>query len=85
MKVPVVLRGGGHQIPLERRIIWHLNKSRENGEIPVTDVYALGMIVYEMLTGTLPFHGDNALSVMNQHLTAIPASPRKFQPSIPPV
>jgi eukaryotic-like serine/threonine-protein kinase len=49
-----------------------------------TDVYALGMIVYEMLTGTLPFHGDNALSVMNQHLTAIPTSPRKFQPSIPP-
>ncbi|MGD0080281.1 MAG: serine/threonine-protein kinase [Methanoregula sp.] len=49
-----------------------------------TDVYALGMIVYEMFTGTLPFHGDNALSVMNQHLTAIPASPRMFQPSIPP-
>ena len=48
-----------------------------------TDVYALGMIVYEMLTGTLPFHGDNALSVMNQHLTAIPASPLKFQPLIP--
>jgi len=49
-----------------------------------TDVYALGMIVYEMLTGTLPFHGDNALSVMNQHLTAIPAPPRTLQPSIPP-
>jgi serine/threonine-protein kinase len=49
-----------------------------------TDVYALGMIVYEMLTGTLPFQGDNALSVMNQHLTATPASPRKLQPSIPP-
>ena len=48
-----------------------------------TDVYALGMIVYEMLTGTLPFDGDNALSVMNQHLTAIPLSPRKLQPSIP--
>jgi serine/threonine-protein kinase len=49
-----------------------------------TDVYALGMIVYEMLTGTLPFGGDNALSVMNQHLTAIPAPPRTLQPSIPP-
>jgi serine/threonine-protein kinase len=48
-----------------------------------TDVYALGMIVYEMLTGTLPFQGDNALSVMNQHLTATPVSPRKLQPSIP--
>jgi serine/threonine-protein kinase len=49
-----------------------------------TDMYALGMIVYEMLTGTLPFQGDNALAVMNQHLTAIPAPPRTLQPSIPP-
>ena len=48
-----------------------------------TDVYALGMIVYEMLTGTLPFQGDNALSVMNQHLTASPAPLRKINPSIP--
>jgi serine/threonine-protein kinase len=48
-----------------------------------TDVYALGMIVYEMLTGTLPFEGDNALAVMNQHLTGVPVSPRKIQPLIP--
>lgn len=49
-----------------------------------TDVYALGIILYELLTGTVPFRGDNALSVMNQHLTATPTPPRKLRPSIPP-
>lgn len=49
-----------------------------------TDVYALGMILYELLTGTVPFQGDNALSVMNQHLTATPESPRSIRLSIPP-
>jgi len=48
-----------------------------------TDVYAMGIILYEMLTGTVPFRGDNPLAVMNQHLTASPMPPRKILPSIP--
>jgi serine/threonine-protein kinase len=48
-----------------------------------TDLYALGIIFYEMLTGTVPFRGDNALSVMNQHLTALPPPPRQSNPAIP--
>jgi len=49
-----------------------------------TDVYAMGIILYEMLTGSVPYRGDNALSVMNQHLTGTPTPPRKLRPSIPP-
>jgi serine/threonine-protein kinase len=41
-----------------------------------TDLYALGIL--------LPFHGDNALAVMHQHLTATPPLPRQSNPEIPP-
>ncbi|MFN8474884.1 MAG: serine/threonine-protein kinase [Anaerolineae bacterium] len=37
-----------------------------------TDIYALGAIYYELLTGEPPFTGDNALAIMNQHLNATP-------------
>jgi len=48
-----------------------------------TDLYALGIMLYEMLTGSVPFHGDNALSIMHQHLTVTPPLPRQSDPSIP--
>jgi serine/threonine-protein kinase len=49
-----------------------------------SDLYALGNMFYEMLTGTVPFSGDNAMAIMNQHLTAAPALPSKSNPAIPP-
>jgi serine/threonine-protein kinase len=37
-----------------------------------SDVYSVGVLLYELLTGAPPFRGDNALAVMMQHLQALP-------------
>jgi len=49
-----------------------------------SDLYALGNMFYEMLTGAVPYSGDNAMAIMNQHLKAAPALPSKSNPAIPP-
>ncbi|HEY4002336.1 MAG TPA: serine/threonine-protein kinase [Candidatus Xenobia bacterium] len=48
-----------------------------------TDVYALGMILYECLAGRLPYQGDNAMAIMNQHVTVSPPPPSRFVSAAP--
>ena len=49
-----------------------------------TDLYSLGVILYEMLTGKVPWSGDSAQQVMHAKLEEDPTPPRALRPEIPP-
>ena len=48
-----------------------------------SDIYSLGVILFEMVTGRLPFEGDTALSIAVKHKTEPPPDPRELAPQIP--
>ncbi|MCC8100032.1 MAG: Stk1 family PASTA domain-containing Ser/Thr kinase [Clostridiales bacterium] len=48
-----------------------------------SDLYSAGVVLYEMLTGRLPYEGDSAISVALQHINSIPLSPRELVEDIP--
>jgi serine/threonine-protein kinase len=47
------------------------------------DVYACGVVLFEVFTGRLPFGGTNAMEIILKHMKEAPASPREFWPEIP--
>jgi serine/threonine protein kinase/tetratricopeptide (TPR) repeat protein len=48
-----------------------------------SDIYSLGVILYEMATSRVPFEGETALSVAMKHKSEIPKNPKKFNPGLP--
>ena len=56
------------------------------GEVvtPAADVYALGIVMYEMLVGHPPFDGDTPVAIAVRHIQEPPVRPSRFNPDIPP-
>jgi serine/threonine protein kinase len=49
-----------------------------------SDIYAIGMVLYEMLCGRIPFEGENVFAIMNQHVSQDPPSILQFNPDLSP-
>ncbi len=64
----------------------YMAPERVNGKSgdPRTDIYSLGAILYELLTGVIPFNSDDTMAIMNARVTGDPEPLRRLKPEISP-
>lgn len=73
----------------EQDVVWgspqYFSPEQAAGAPPsaASDVYALGIVLFEMLTGRLPFEAEDPDELAQLHLSALPPSPRTLNPTIP--
>lgn len=65
--------------------VYYLSPEQAAGQpvTPQSDLYSLGVVLFEMLTGKLPYDGDTPLEVARQHLESSTPSARRYDPDIP--
>ena len=63
----------------------YMSPQQLRGQIadPASDIFSLGIVAYEMLTGAHPFHGDTNAALMQSIEQTIPAPPNSIEPDIP--
>ncbi len=63
----------------------YLSPEQAKGEpvSPASDLYSVGIVLYEMLTGSVPFTGDTPLEIAMKHLSAAPKPPSAINPKVP--
>ncbi len=65
--------------------VHYFSPEQAKGEnaLPQSDIYSIGIVLYEMATGRIPFESDNPVALAIKHIEEPPPSPRRYNPLIP--